>query len=185
MLNGTLAFSNFLENEPSITNFFISNTEVQNLDNGKYLFKRTDCETMGYSFYSPYHENPNLVESIISINENNNDIEVEISSNSSNYKATLSEFSVNKDRTAVSFNVKKGNVIFESQMLGENLTVDYVKNSILNLNDMPTINEDCPICVVVVVVAIAEVCLNAQEACSPCNGSLTVGACSCSCTPQT
>lgn len=184
VLIGNFAFGNSVEKNPVITNFFIGDTEVKNLDSGRFLFKRTNCEDNGYSYYSPYYENSNLLEAKVFAEIKGEDIEVSVLENGSKINATISNFVLNKDKNTVSFDVKKGNVVFKSKMVGKNLSIDYVRSAFLNLNDSPSLDKDCPMCVVAIVLTAAKVCKDAQSECSPCNGTLEVSLCSCSCKPM-
>lgn len=80
--------------------------------------------------------------------------------------------------------MKKNNLIFPSTLTGTNLSENYVFDYFSNLNQTSLVSTDaCPPCAIITIIVIAEACTSAQEACTPCNGTLTVSLCSCSCTP--
>ena len=82
-----------------------------------------------------------------------------------------------------------GNVYDSSIVLDSDITVNQFMSNLVGVHDLgdnaAIVSGRCPWCIVAVIVIISDTCMNAQGACTPCNGSLTVGACSCSCNPTT
>ncbi len=187
MLINVFAFAaNNNGENPIITKFSMSNFELLNLDNGNYKFKKIHCSDGGYSFFSPYYVKPDLISSTINSNKKDNEIEITIKGEKEETMFSISNFSVSDDKSVASFDIKKGNFIYPSKIFGTNLSTEYIKNSFSEFNNTPVLSQgECPWCVVAIVVAaaIAEACENAQSSCTPCNGTLTVGSCSCSCKP--
>lgn len=169
-----------------INNFKISNLEI--IKNEKksglnYKFKRTDCATGGYSFFVPFYENNDLTNSKINSHSENGNIIFNVKNESFSSNFTISDLSVNEDNTMATFNVKKGNLIFPASIEGFNLTKEKLTEELSNFSDHPTLSEeDCPLCVIIVVVIISDSCEDARNACIGCTGDLVVGFCSCSCT---
>lgn len=170
---------------PKITKFEISNIEVLNLDVGyigNYKFKRNNCEDGGYSFFSPFYEQPQLIGSTITSTSYDKGVEVTVKGDgfSSNFK--ISNIKISNNNSIASIDIIKGEVTYKSKIYGKNLSEDYIVEEFSDFNENSIFyEEDCPPCVVIGVIAIAAICESAQSACSPCNGNLLVYACGCSC----
>jgi hypothetical protein len=196
MLIGSFTFANnnpFATEIPTLSKFKLANLEVLNLDKGNvsnFLFKNNNCETGGFSFFSPFNQVEGLAfakynSSIDS--EGNIIIEVNFSGKTTEIK--LTNFKISEDGTQAFMDVKNNNIVFKSSFIGENLNLDFLKNQFANIKNSPLVSQlGCPPCAVVAVATIAgavvKICTEASNACSPCNGNLTVGACSCSCVPK-
>lgn len=190
MLISLFSFANNNANDidtPKISKFEISNLEVLMPENGAFIktrYKRTNCKEGGFSFFVPFYEQNDLLTTKVSSNKINSEIQLNLQGEKGLLEVLISDVKVSEDKTKVTFNVKKNNLIFPSTLTGTNLTDNYVFDYFSNLNQTSLVSPDaCPPCAVIAIIAIADICLSAQEACTPCNGSLTVGPCSCSCTP--
>ncbi len=178
---------------PKISKFTLANLEILNIEKGaisNFLFKKNNCKTGGYSFYNPFNEIEGLAfgkcSSTIDIDGN---IVLEVNYNDINNVIKLTNFEVSKDGKQAFVNVENNNIIYKSSFMGENLNVNFIKNMFSNINKSSLISkEDCPPCAYIAVVAISaavtKICTDASNACSPCNGKLTVSACGCSCDPH-
>lgn len=189
LLVGTFSLANDgLNNNPIIKQFAISNYEVLNIDTGEFLFKKNNCDDGGYSFFSPFNSNPELLEtSFQSRIENDNEVVLTTNTDGIASKYIINNFKEVENGSKVTFDINIGNTVFNSQITGSNLTVESVKQFLGSTNDQVIISKLCPPCVYVAVVAVTaavtKICTNASSACGNCNGKLEVSACSCSCTP--
>lgn len=190
MLIGLFSFANNTVNDieiPKISKFEISNIEVFIPENGdfrKTRYKRINCKDGGFSFFVPFYEQNDLLTTKVSSIKTNSDIQLNIKGEKELLEVLICDVKVSDDKTKVTFNVKKNNLIFPSTLTGTNLSENYIIDYFFNLNQTSLVSsEACPVCAVIAIIAIADACTSAQEACSPCNGTLTVSLCNCSCTP--
>jgi len=183
-----LSFANNKTIEPIITKFAIANYEVLNIDKGTYLFKRNHCEDKGYTMFSPFFTNPELLYTTFDSQiDDNNEIIVNTKGEKESTKYIFNNFKSLENGNKVSFDIVIGNKVFNSYISGSNLDITTAKN-FLSAGSNIQINQLCPPCAVIAVIAVAkvvsDVCTTASKGCSPCNGTLQVSACSCSCTPK-
>lgn len=175
------------DSEAKITKFEISNMEVLNLDNGfigNYTYKRNNCEDEGYSFFSPFYEQPQLIDSKITSFKTDNGIDITLSGENFSSNFRLSNIKISNDKSIADIDIVKEGVTYKSKLYGVNLSKAFIFENFSKFKETSMFyDEDCPPCFVVGVIAIASMCKNAQEACSPCNGNLTVYICGCSCRP--
>lgn len=190
MLIGSFAFAT---ETPTLSKFKLANLEVLNLDKGNisnFLFKNNNCETGGFSFFSPFNEVEGLAFAKYSSSiDNEGNIIIEVNYNGKTNEIKLTNFNISDDGTQAFVDVENNNTVFKSSFIGENLNLDFLKNQFSNINNSSLISQEaCPPCAVIAVAiigsAVTKICTDASNACSPCNGKLTVGACSCSCEPK-
>lgn len=183
------SFTMLKGNEPIVENFGIANYEVKNINTGRFLFKKSNCTDNGYSFFSPFNINPELLSASYKTTSNDKGeviITTNIGGNSTEYK--MANFNVDKSGSFVSFDILVGKYIFKSTIQGRNLTSKFLLNYFDNSSTSVYFSQACPPCAVFVVAVVAsaavKICTDASSACSPCNGTLIVSACSCSCQPK-
>lgn len=173
---------------PKFIKFEISNYEISNLDAGnigKTRFQKNDCETGGYSLFNPFYERTELLDAKVTAVRGENEVQIILEGKNLSETIVLKNIEIDNDNSIAELNIVKGNVIFESKFYGENLSEKFILDSFSSYayNSLVA-EEDCPPCVIVGILAIAAACETASSGCTPCNGTLTVGACSCSCTPN-
>ncbi len=173
---------------PKLIKFEISHYEVSNLDSGnigKTRFQRNDCETGGYSLFNPFYEKTELLNAEVTSVRREKEVEINLMGKNLSENFILRNISIDEKNSIAQLDIVKGNVTFESKFYGDNLSEKFILDqfSAFQYNSLVAA-EDCPPCVVVGILAIAAACETASQGCSPCNGTLVVGACSCSCTPN-
>ena len=184
------AFNAKNETEPVFKSIEFANIELLNLEKdhfGDFLFKKNDCETGGFSFFSPFHEAPSLSSSVISSEKISNLVKINVKTIDNEFNFTIDNVSISENGEIATFDAKIGNLIFPTKINGSELSVENVLAKFSNFKNSNIIAEDCGSCAAFVLAYItyqvSQLCQNVQNTCSPCNGALTVGACSCSCTP--
>ncbi|MBA3987224.1 MAG: hypothetical protein H0X63_11785 [Flavobacteriales bacterium] len=188
VLLNSLLFANEIPEiklEPKITKFEISNIEISNLDSGyigNYLFKRNNCEDEGYSFFSPFYEQPQLMGSRITSSSIDGDVNVLLSGDNFVSKFKISNIKMSNNNSTAEVDILKEGVLYKSKLHGENLSENFILEKFSTFyDDSIFYDEDCPPCVVIGIIAVVAICENAASACTPCNGTLHVYSCSCSC----
>jgi hypothetical protein len=195
LLIGSFAFANKNSAEtiiPKLSKFQLANLEVSNLDTeviSNYLFKKNNCETGGFSFFSPFHEVAGLANSRFnSYVDKDGNVNIEVNYNDKKNIIKLTNLSISEDGTQAFVDVETNNTIFKSSFMGENLNIDFIKNKFASINSSFITEDACPPCIYIAIVvisaAVTKICTDASSACNPCNGKLTVSACSCSCEPK-
>lgn len=160
------------------------NITVENLDTGKFLFRKDLCETSGYTYFNPFFLKPEVLGTKITSHSIDDGVKIEFKGNGFFSSLIVKDIDILENGKLAVFKIEREGVSISSKIVGENITKDYLIESIKNLNNTEFYaDKACPLCIVLIVAAIVEVCENAQNACSPCNGHLTVGPCSCSCKP--
>lgn len=183
----SFVFANINEKKistPLISKMEISNLEILNLDKGNYLFKRKNCDNNGFSMFNPFYENPDLGFSEIQSTLINNELKFSFLNSKITEEISLKNFTLSKDKSHVNFEVIKSGIIFPAKIYGENLTIEYVKEYFNSASNNLAASPNCGPCFGLAIVAIVAICENASSGCTPCNGRLTVNACSCSCEPK-
>lgn len=174
----------------TIYKFEFANYEILNLDKTSYseiLFKENNCESRGYSFFSPFHLKEELLSSKINSELVDNSVRMTVSFNSEVHHLFISDIVISKDNSYAEFNLKKEEVIYLSKVHGSNLSVEILLDAFSNLEDDNVLQaEICPPCllaatVIAVDAVVVNKCKSSQQANSPCNGVMKVAACSCSC----
>lgn len=188
MLTSVFSFAN---TDPIIEKIVLANFEVLNVNSESIRdlkFKRNDCQTGGFSYFSPFYEVKGLEKSVISSRVNDDKVQLNLKYDNSNYNLTLSNFVISEDGKSAEFETEIDNFVFKSALQGFNLSKEFILNSFTNIEDSTLLNKVCPPCAYVAYIAVAAtityLCHEAQTACSPCDGRLSVGACSCSCIPK-
>lgn len=184
--------SNELPKDFVVSSFQIANFEALNLDSKVYsqvTFKENDCETGGYSFFSPFHLDANLAYATYSTKVEEDEVFISIKKGEDVLDYNIVTIELSEDNTEASINIKRENFIFKSILNGENLSKEGILEMFNPTSDQYLIQQEaCPVCVVVIAVIVADtvsdMCKNAQEQYRNCSGTLEVGACSCSCTPK-
>lgn len=174
-----------------VHSFQIANFEVLNLDTQVYSqvsFKENDCETGGYSFFSPFHRDTNLAYATYSTKIVEDEVFISIHKGEDVLDYSIAAIELSEDNTIAEIDIKRENFLFKSKLKGENLSTQEILEMFHPTADQHVIQQEaCPVCVVIIAVIIADtvsdMCKNAQEQCRNCTGTLEVGACSCSCTP--
>lgn len=195
MLIGVVGIANGSSTEtivPKLSKFQLANLEVSNLDTeviSNYLFKKNNCETGGFSFFSPFHEIADLANSRFnSFVDKDGNVNIEVNYNNKKNIIKLTNLIVSDDGTKAFVNVETNNTVFKSSFIGENLNIDFIKSKFASINDSFITDDACPPCIYIAIVAVAaavtKICTDASSACNPCNGKLTVSACGCSCEPS-
>ncbi len=188
MLTSVLSFAN---TDPIIKKIAIANFEVLNVNSESIIdlkFKRNDCKTGGFSYFSPFYEVKGLEKAVINSNVSEEKVELNLKYDNNNYNLTLSNFVISEDGNTAEFETEIGNFVFKTVFQGLNLTKESILNSFSSAKESTLLNLVCPPCAYVAYAAVAAtvtyLCHEAQTACSPCDGRLSVGACSCSCIPK-
>lgn len=188
MLTSVLSFAN---TDPIIEKIELANFEILNVNSESIRdlkFKRNDCKTGGFSFFSPFYEVKGLEKAVINSNVNEEKVQLNLKYDNNNYNLTISNFIISEDGKTAEFETEIDNFVFKSAFHGLNLTKEFILNSFSNGKESTLLNLDCPPCAYVAYVAVAAtvtyLCHEAQTACSPCDGRLSVGACSCTCIPK-
>jgi|GEM_PF-4787971 len=190
LMSSTYVIANNSDNSPAIiSKFEIASCEVLGLDEGsysKYGFKKNDCETGGYSFFSPFYLNPSLAYAKIDSERLEDKVNITVKYEEEKHSFSVEDIKISENGTIAEFNIVKDNVVYPSKLYGSNLSTENILETFSNFDNTPVISEEaCPPCIfaIIVVVAdtIADICKNAQEQCSDCNGKLTVTACGCTC----
>lgn len=183
----------YADNNPSVKSVIskveIANFEILNMDKlffSQILFKQNNCETDGYSFFSPYNLDKNLMNDTFSSEYTNGEISVTIHRNEEDVNFTISDIIISEEGTLAELNIAKENSIYISKIHGTDLTVDGIIASFSNNENQSLIQvEPCTLCVLAAIIVIADsvdpICKNGQEDSSTCNGILTVEECNCSC----
>lgn len=182
------AMANDSTKDPLISTFIISNLEIQDLDKG-YLgnvdFKKNDCKTGGFSYFNPLYDNPDILTTNASATLDGDTINILVNSQTSKTEFSISNINVSKDGSNAKIDIIKNGITFKSEILGRNLTKQFLIDTFSTFNNSNLFEyEDCPPCVVIGIIAVVVICDEAQGKCSPCDGTLVVEACGCSCTPK-
>lgn len=176
--------------EPVLNRFEISNFELTNLETGsftKYLFKKNNCETGGYSFFSPFYEDKSLPASKVDAIVKGSEIRVKLKNEGKTFDFVISDFKVSEEKNVIDFIVTKDNYRFPCKLFGVYLTEKYVFSLFNKLTDVSVVKDNHQACGITTMVYVAyqviETNKNVQNACFPCNGTLKVQKCSCECSP--
>lgn len=171
-----------------VSNFQIANFEVLNLDSKVYSqvsFKENDCETGGYSFFSPFHRDANLAYATYSIQvEDDDEVFISIKKEDDVLDYSIVSIKLSENNTEAEIDIKQGNFIFKSILNGENLSKEGILEMFSPISNQYLVQQEaCPPCLLIAAIIIAdtasEMCKNAQEQCGNCTGTYEVGICSC------
>lgn len=185
------AFSRLSKELPKnyvVSKFQLANFEALNLDAKEYskvTFKKNDCETGGYSFFSPFYLNENLAYTTYSLRiEEEDEIFISIKKGDDLLDYSIIFIDISEDKTEAKVNIKRKNLIFKSLLIGENLSKEGILKMFRPTSDQHLVQQEaCPACVVIILAIIADtvssICKNTQEQYRNCNASIEVGACSC------
>lgn len=171
-----------------VNKFQIAQFEVLNLDSSYYsefLFKENNCETSGYSFFSPFYLDKDLAYAKLTSYVKEDEAFISVDKEGAKFNYYISDITISSDGTSAEMNVNSENTIYKSMLYGENLTKEDVlslfsASSGLDLVQAPA----CPPCALAALIIIADVvtdvCETAQNACNDCE-KRKVGFCTCEC----